>query len=478
MATIGLSIESGAIHAVLFDIDADVVLASRIEKLDGDASDAVADVVSAMGAAAEGPTANVDGAGLVYRHESERRAFQMAMQGHDVERAEMVSAQEAFWSWLSGSPELGSSSCVLLYHLGSAGVCLSLADAVSKTLTTPKTASLESLSPEHIGSTVPLAWSVIDEAGRTPDAIALFGDRSDNRDLTDILALGLDTPVVRVENATELAAIGAARLASASATRADVESPGDADAVDDEPATSVVDDLASGRHEAGEPSVAAPPAADIEMATPALSEPEPPGDAALTRSKRLVAGAWSRRAIPRRKHVSTAALLAALLSGGVALAATLPTDEPSAEVIEADLARTTQLIEPTPTENPPIGSTPKEVAAAPPESIPDVPKPAPLPSIPSAPAIAEEGAAAVTTPAPAPESRMGMGVTEALVPIPAGSIPPAAAVVPAPTVEPPQFTVPAVIPEPGKSPEQLEQEAWDRHWQQTARWLQQELIGN
>ena len=73
---------------------------------------------------------------------------------------------------------------------------------------------------------------------------------------------------------------------------------------------------------------------------------------------------------------------------------------------------------------------------------------------------------------------MGMGVTEALVPIPAGSIPPAAAVVPAPTVEPPQFTVPAVIPEPGKSPEQLEQEAWDRHWQQTARWLQQELIGN
>ncbi|MGA9869923.1 MAG: hypothetical protein WBQ44_02065, partial [Rhodococcus sp. (in: high G+C Gram-positive bacteria)] len=67
--------------------------------------------------------------------------------------------------------------------------------------------------------------------------------------------------------------------------------------------------------------------------------------------------------------------------------------------------------------------------------------------------------------------------SEALTPIPASAIPPAAAVVPSRTVDPPEFAVPTVVPEPGKSQEQLEQEAWNRHWQQTTQWLQQEIVG-
>ncbi|MGB6051225.1 MAG: hypothetical protein WBG14_10250, partial [Rhodococcus sp. (in: high G+C Gram-positive bacteria)] len=94
--------------------------------------------------------------------------------------------------------------------------------------------------------------------------------------------------------------------------------------------------------------------------------------------------------------------------------------------------------------------------------------------------------------APAPEPSAAQGVagwptiaptttnprSEILTPIPVQAIPPAAAVVPQKTVEPPQFTVPVVIPEQGKSQEQLEQEAWDRHWQHTADWLEQELGAN
>lgn len=463
VATIGLSIESGAIRAVLFDIDADAVLSSRIEKLDVDASDAVANAVSTMGARAADLAVIVDAVGLVYRDESERRAFQRVMHGRDG-HVELVSAQDAFWSWMAGSADLSSASCALLYHLGDSGVCLSLVDAENYTLTTPRTASLESMSPEHIGSTVPLAWSVIDEAGRTPDVIALFGDRSDNRDLTDILALGLGTPVVRVENATELAAIGAARLASAAAVHAGVDSPADA-AVPPTP----VDDVFS--EEAGEPAVEVPEAA------PVLSEPVAAGETSTTRTRRSGAGAWSRRAIPRRKLVTTAALLAALLSGGVALAATLPTEEPSTEVIEAEMARATQPIEPAPTETAPGESTPSEVVAAIPNPPSDVPMPAPAPPQP-VPTVLDDESSVATTSVPTPESRMGMGRNEALVPIPAGSIPPGAALVPAPAVEPPALTLPPVIPEPGKSPEQWEQDAWDRHWQQTGEWLKQQLSGN
>ncbi|MBJ7352247.1 MAG: hypothetical protein JHD12_17005, partial [Rhodococcus sp.] len=55
---------------------------------------------------------------------------------------------------------------------------------------------------------------------------------------------------------------------------------------------------------------------------------------------------------------------------------------------------------------------------------------------------------------------------------PAGTPKPAAA-----TVDPPQLTVPTVVPEPGKSQEQLEHEAWDRHWQHTGEWIAQELAG-
>ncbi|MGB2948245.1 MAG: hypothetical protein ACSLE8_25405 [Rhodococcus sp. (in: high G+C Gram-positive bacteria)] len=448
MAIIGLSIESNAMHAVLFDSEAGTVLASEDSSSNG--SDSLSAMMRSMRAAAADLQVQVEATAFAYRTEHERAFFSSELDKHGVGQIEMVPAQTAFLGWLAEAPEFQSAECVLLYHVGSAGVAISLADTANKTLSAPRNASLESKSPEHLGGTVPLAWEILDEAGMKPDAVALFGDGSADRNLPDILSLGLSARVIRVEAPDRLAAEGAARVAALAVAH-------------DAP---VAASVATEVHAAEVYTVALPaPAAassTVKSVVPPLSTVP-------------VAAAQSSPRVPRKKIVLTAALLVGILSGGVALASTLPGDAPAgAESADAALVGATHDVEASQD----LGAT--ETSAAIPEPVAGVPLPPP------------PGPEPVPDGAPAPEPSAAQGVagwptiaptttnprSEILTPIPVQAIPPAAAVVPQKTVEPPQFTVPVVIPEQGKSQEQLEQEAWDRHWQHTADWLEQELGAN
>lgn len=466
MATIGLSIESGALNAVLFDSEADAVLASQATSLDGGESSSLVTAVEAMKSVAGRRSVAVDGTGVVYRSEDERNRFAEAIEDSDLDGVMLVSSSAAFLGWLARSPEFVSARCVLLYYLGPSGVSLSLADADSESLSSPKTAALDSMSPEHIGGTVPLAWEVLDAAGRKPDSVALFGDRSGNQDLIDILELGLGVPVVRVGGSDQLAARGASLLAAKPQLSA----------VPEDTAPVPVVDLAK-----APPMVANPSVAEIR-ATAAVA----PKIAAVPRISSLVstvpavdiklATASTRRSIPRKKLVLTAALLAAVLSGGVALASTLPKDAPSgADANDAAAA--------TATDTSLVGATQRVEVTAPAPPVDPAP-PVIIDPVTQQP-VAIDPVTQQPVFAPAPVQQWTVDPTtgvarpsESLTPIPSSEIPPAAAVVPHPTVDPPAFAVPTIIPEAGKSEEQLEQEAWDRHWQHTAQWLEQEIVGN
>lgn len=468
MATIGLSVESGAMNAVLFDIEADAVVASQVTSLKGGASTSLPTAVEAMKAVAARRQIDVDAVGLVYGSADERDAFARAIDENDLDGIQLVSASTAFLGWLARSSEFDAAQCVLLYYLGAKGVSISLADASDASLSTPKTATLDSLTPERIGSTVPLAWEVLDEAGRKPDAVALFGDRSENKDLVDILSLGLGVPVVHVGDSDQIAACGAS-LAVA----------GDADAVLPvvvEPEASLaVDSEASETPESVAETTAEAPA-DIAVQAERVAVRSTVAPAPLLSAvapnvavRRIEPASSSTGSIPRKKFVLTAALLAGVLSGGVALASTLPANAPVAneaspatvpevDGLDTSLVGATQSVEVTPPA-PPAVPAPAPVVIDPVTQQPIVVDP-----------TTQQWTIDPTTGAAVP--------AEALTPIPAAAIPPAAAVVPKTTVAPPEFAVPTIVPEPGKSQEQLEQEAWDRHWAHTAEWLQQEITGN
>lgn len=584
MANIGLSIESGAMNAVLFDSEADKVVASQTTTLKGGESSSLPTAVQAMYGIAARRGITVDATALVYRSEDERTRFSKAIADSELGDIELVSASTAFLGWLARSPEFDSSDCVLLYFLGASGVSVTLADARSESLTAPKTAVLDSMSPERIGSTVPLVWEVVDEAARKPTAVALFGDRSASPDVVDILALGLGVPVVCVENGDEIAVRGAALLAaartdssaaapvdgadpdkipvsttaasttSAAATSAAVQS-GAAKTADSlhkpaavkkafgtrksgaarstvavssaraavkivptntavakvaepaevvEPATPASLAKSAKFAEVAEPAALAEPVSVVEdavtvhevektastklvpaeprSAKPALVKRVAPvaslaptvaslpsvGPRAMSTTETAPAAVTRQSSFSRKKIVLTAALLAAVMSGGVALAAVLPTTTgtdvrdvaaPEATGIDTSLTGATGTVEVTQPAPPPA-------LAPPPVAIDPVTQ---LPVVAQAPD--EQWTIDPTTGVARPAS-------ERLTPIPASAIPPAAAVVPHATVEPPVFALPPIIPEPGKSQEQLEQEAWNRHWAHTAEWLQQEIVGN
>ncbi|WP_308115199.1 MULTISPECIES: hypothetical protein [unclassified Rhodococcus (in: high G+C Gram-positive bacteria)] len=440
MATIGLSLESGSMYAVLFDPRADAVVANRMTPLDGGVADTVPAALDGMHAAARRRKLTVDAVGVVYSSDAERTALQKVFDDCTTLDVSMVSASSSFLGWLGRSSDFADAHRVLLYYVGDAGVSISLADIPGATLTPAKTATLASIEPEKIGSTVPLAWEVLDEAGVEADSVALFGDRSESRDLVDILSLGLELPVIRVSDPDQVAARGAALLAAAS-----------------KPVKPV--DL---RKAAPTPAAVE---AEPEKKTRAEAEAEPAASQAAT----TISSSLRRTPPSRRKIVLAAALLAAVFSGGVALASTLPgepeqaaapTTAPSHDATEID----TSL----------AGATSSVVIAAPPETT--TPAPAAPETVDEQPVYVEPVPVtweSVDPTVPVPWT----GTVETITPIPAQAIPPNAAAVPT-TVDPPQFTIPPVIPEPGKSQEQLEQEAWDRHWQHTAEWLEQEIVGN
>ncbi|KQU52188.1 hypothetical protein ASG84_25515 [Rhodococcus sp. Leaf278] len=429
-------------QTILVEPTSGEVLADRTTPLDPDAATVLTEAIEIMRAEAASLDTDVDAVGVVYRSEAERSDFIGAL---DDESVTLCSASESFLSWLAQSKELADAKTVLLYYMGEAGVSISLADAAEASFTPTKTAELDSMSPERIGSTIPLAWDVVDHAGKKPEFVALFGDSSSNRDLVDILALGLGVPVVRVGDADQIAARGAALLAL---------EDGSAPAEDAAAKTSVVP--AEPSSDESEPRDAALLEV-VEPASDAVAEPLPVTVISAPDTPPAVDATPSRAGSSGRKLVFAAVLLAGVLSAGVAVAATLPGDskstaEQSVEQrdTDADLAGATRPVEPVTTD-------PAALVAQAPVMAP------PVATIP--PSVDPEVVVA-------PEPTTDAWVTQ--------DAPRPAVVAPQPapaTVDPPQFTVPAVVPEPGKSPAQLEQEAWDRHWQQTDAWIHQELSG-
>ncbi|QCB52904.1 hypothetical protein E5720_17410 [Rhodococcus sp. PAMC28707] len=439
-------------HAVLFDGVEDSVAASQVTALDDGVAASLTAAIGSMRKLAAAAEIAVDGIGVVYRSDEERALFESAIAEAGVGSVSMISASSALLGWLARSPEFTSAERVLLYYMGPSGVSISLADAAKETLSPAKTMAIDSPTPERIGGTVALAWEVLDEAGTQADSVALFGDLSGNRDVVDILTLGLGVPVLRVGDANLIAASGAGLLAVRDVV------PEVAMDLDDD---SAADDAVGPVPDAEDESETVPA---VAPAAPALVTSQPPVVAAEVHQPRV------RRSMPRKKLVLAGALLVGILSGGVALASTLPADSPKSQT-------PTEMAKPRSTAIDTDLGTSESVAAQPPALTLE---PAPPPPAPPAQWAPEP----VFLPAPVVENWTVDPTTgvarppETFTPIPAQSIPPAAAVVPGSVVAPPEFAVPVIIPEPGKSQEQLEQEAWDRHWQHTAQWVEQEIHEN
>jgi hypothetical protein len=430
VATIGTAIESGSMQTVLLEPTSGEVLAHSTTSLDPDVTAVLPRAISDMRAEAATLNVSVDAVAVVHRSESERAELATAVTD---ESTVFVSASQSFLSWLARAKDLADASTVLLYYMGEHGVSISLADAADATLTPAKNAALDSMSPERIGSTIPLAWEVVDESGKKPRAVALFGDRSSNRDLIDILSLGLGVPVVRVGAADRVAACGAAWLASVS--------------VEDQAAL-VETERADDAEEAAVPETVP----SVVLTSPVT---------ATGRSSSATGG---------RKLIFAAVLLAGVASAGVAVAATLPSDGDgtagqSADRRDsgADLAGAARYVDPT-TVAPLVPGLPVDAL---PKTLPPTADSAVEPTTTPTTGTTQQWTPQQGTPQQGtPPSWVPPGAA------PAGTPKPAAA-----TVDPPQLTVPTVVPEPGKSQEQLEQEAWDRHWQHTGEWIAQELAG-
>ncbi|OZF44450.1 hypothetical protein [Rhodococcus sp. 14-1411-2a] len=443
-------------QTILVEPTSGEILADRTTPLDPDAASVLTTAIETMLAEAAELHASVDAVGVVYRTEDERAEFAAAL-GDDP--AVLSSASEAFLGWLATSKEFADANTVLLYYMGDTGVSISLADAAHASITPAKTAALDSMSPERIGSTIPLAWEVVDQSGKKPEFVALFGDSSSNRDLVDILSLGLGVPVVRVGDADQVAARGAALLAhqdepaavaTAQAATDDSEPDGAADtevgAVDQADQSDA--DIAD-----SEPEETVEVAKDTDLDTVVVPLPVPAAPSAIGTKPARSGGSG-------RKLVFAAVLLAGVLSAGVAVAATLPGEsETTAEQVVdrrdagADLAGATRQVDPTTSDPGAVVVAPVPAIAPPPETIPPTMDPS-----------------TVVEPAPTTEAWATQEPPRQAVAAPQPVLSPT-------TVAPPQFTVPVPVPEPGKSPEQLEQEAWDRHWQQTGEWIHQEFSG-
>lgn len=452
MAIIGIAIESGSMQTMLLEPTSGEVLADRTTPLDPDAASVLTAAIETMRSEAATLDEDVDAVGVAYRTEEERAEFADALGDEPVV---LSSVTESFLGWLATSKEFADAKTVLLYYMGDTGVSISLADAADASITPAKTAALDSMSPERIGSTIPLAWEVVDQSGKKPEFVALFGDRSSSRDLVDILSLGLGVPVVRVGDADQVAARGAALLAhqegptAVAAPPVATEESEQVEAVETEVAEADEIDarIAVFRAAESDPEVAAD--ADVDRVVAPLPVP-------AVRS--VVVAEPARSAGSGRKLVFAAVLLAGVLSAGVAVAATLPdesetTAEQSVDRRDAgtDLVGATRQADPTTSDPVAVVVPPAPDIAPPTETIPPTVDPW-----------------AVVEPAPTTEPWVTQDPPRQAVAAPQ----PATT-----TVAPPQFTVPVPIPEPGKSPEQLEQEAWDRHWQQTGEWIHQELSG-
>ncbi|MGU3437729.1 hypothetical protein ACNHUS_32535 [Actinomycetes bacterium M1A6_2h] len=418
-------------------------------------------------------------------------------------------------------------SVVLTYELADTHLTATLVDVADGSQRgDARTMDLEDLSPEQIGLTVPMLWELLDRAKVKPGTVVVLGDVN-TATVSPILELALGVPVVATKapttkTPTAKAAAQKKPAATAATTRpvpakrvstktktapvaATAPVPGKPVPAKPQPNKPVSEDetaqTAKVTKTAGVAAVAAtaestkvrtdkkldkPVAAPVETTEPPTEEIAvvPPlvstyafAEADVTAPVAVVAPALppstpaastAAEGRGRRNLVIAAAATAVVLAGGIGAALALSNGS-SSSVPEQAPSAATQDVSPA-TVAPP---------AAPSAQLPSpaaVPPPA-APAVPVAPAA---------EPAPVDSSNSSNSAPPAWTPTraPAAQSPSTQApVAPAPQssssyVPPPQFTVPVPVPDPNNpnaTPQELQDEAWQRHWQQTGQYLEQQF---
>ncbi|SFA60957.1 hypothetical protein SAMN05444374_11675 [Rhodococcoides kroppenstedtii] len=371
-------------------------------------------------------------------------------------------------------------AAVLAYHVqGSTVTAELLAAADGSVVGPPAVVTLDDLTAEQIGLSVPSLWRLIDDADVTVTGVVVTGLAADVDAAPPILELALDVPVHRAPSPTVVVdSRGSApwdrsapqRLRPARPVPA---APGRRPAEPTRESVPASDASRPGRvasaalTQAGEtlpapPADARPAPADDDARAPDVAGPASSDD--VTEAFAVVVddepapvpvsttdGRRTRRA-GTLVAASAAAILVAAGIAGAAVVVGKPGDEP---------ARTASVTDAAPETAQPVADVPAAGTGA-----AAVPPPAP-----PAPVVAPTS----ETAEPDPEA------TEESWPAPTSpSVPPQTTWSPTPrtsTVPPPVFAVPVPDQDPNKSPQQLQDEAWARHWEQTGEWLNQEFGG-
>ncbi|KQU01782.1 hypothetical protein ASG56_21015 [Rhodococcus sp. Leaf7] len=381
-------------------------------------------------------------------------------------------------------------SAVLLYDLDGSTVTATLLSPVDGSeLGAAESIHLDSFSPEQIGLTVPILWDLVDVAEANVMCVVTSGAAADIDVAPPILELAFGVPVfgsaTPPPSSDEVAPVKPAVARSTSPVRPVPAVPiRRSSATTARPAPSLVKKsgvaaaaaaAAAARPAATEPEVVPAPAVEDRPTVhdtdtevfPAVVLPEVAvqHDDAPTESF-LVVPTAAAVAAPRRSRRAVgfagAAAAAVLVAAGIGTAAVISGGSDSAP---QNTAATQQAPDSAPTVDSPALAAAAPAPAAPPVAPPAAPA-EPLPTdAADAPAAAPDWTAPAAA-APAPWT--------AATPAPTSWTSPSSSQSPS-AVPPPQFTVPVPENDPSKSRQQLQDEAWAKHWAETGQWLNQEF---
>ncbi|WP_328811517.1 hypothetical protein [Rhodococcus sp. NBC_00294] len=424
-------------------------------------------------------------------------------------------------------------SAVLLYHLDGSTVTASLLSPIDGSdLGVAESIDLEDFSPEQIGLTVPMLWDLVDVADACVMSVVTSGAAADIDVAPPILELAFGVPVfdsptpvvadtpaagatldddatppaddVAPWQRTTPSAVAAAAAAArpplrptrpvpAKPVRRSATGAGKSGVVKSGASASPISKSAAARAgvagaaaAAARPRVASadevtpvdkavPPTTSSDTDTevfPAVVAPavvDPIDDARTEAIPVVTAASVAPTGRRSRRFVgfAGAAAAAALVAAGIGTAAVMSGGSDS---VPQNTAAEQQA---------PNGGSASPVADAPAVAapvVPAAPAASPAPAAPAAPVPTEDAAAdAAASDWTAPSAAPWSPTAAAPAPTPWTTTPPQQQSSSPSAVPAPQFTVPVPEQDPNKSPQQLQDEAWAKHWQQTGQWLNQEF---
>ncbi len=228
MATIGVSTERGVVRAVLLS-DEDVAgsgphILQEYERRPSDEpkGTTAAAVVSVLDTleAALGST-EVTGAAIAYRGPEEREAIESTLATSRWRTSAMVSARSAHLAAIQEMPEVAAFGSLLLYEIVPGAKTISVVDADHSEILASNSTVDGSADAKAVGDSVSLAWTVLDMVHTTPDAVVLLGSSADEPDVSTVLELAFDTPVICPPDHAAATAVGAALIAAKEASEPD-----------------------------------------------------------------------------------------------------------------------------------------------------------------------------------------------------------------------------------------------------------------